>query len=324
MAYKLLEDFYSSLFLSRIKNKNNIKIYYIYILDELIGFMYNINVYYYLKDIEKRIVGIILGTSVVAKYQYSAYGVIIYFYEESFISGINKYFYKSYYYDNESNMYYLKNRYYSLDILRFISPDNYNYLNLENHTNYNLYAYCNNNPIINDNNEERPIPKKELIYDFQGVSTNHFFSSGWEASDTLYKGPFIRFGISTYVTKHYGKKGVFYLFSSETKDIYNEFERKYGVGFGLNFFDKISFESKFNLTGVGIQIGILDSFLDIDVDLAGLTSITIGKNTNINDKTIKSDALTFGINTKALIVIILALKFGLGLNYNPALIPAFA
>ena len=110
--------------------------------------MYNINVYYYLKDIEKRIVGIVSGTSVVAKYQYSAYGVIIYFYEESFISGINKYFYKSYYYDNESNMYYLKNRYYSLDILRFIFPDNYNYLNLDNHTNYNLYAYSNNNPII--------------------------------------------------------------------------------------------------------------------------------------------------------------------------------
>ena len=56
--------------------------------------------------------------------------------------------YKSYYYDDESSMYYLKSRYYLPEICRFISPDNIKYINPDDINGYSLYSYCNNNPIM--------------------------------------------------------------------------------------------------------------------------------------------------------------------------------
>ena len=45
-------------------------------------------------------------------------------------------------------MYYLINRYYLPEIGRFISPDDINYIDINKHTGYNLYSYCNNNPVM--------------------------------------------------------------------------------------------------------------------------------------------------------------------------------
>ena len=55
--------------------------------------------------------------------------------------------YKSYYYDIESNMYYLNSRYYHPLLCRFITPDSYEYIDINNIKTFNLYAYCNNDPI---------------------------------------------------------------------------------------------------------------------------------------------------------------------------------
>ena len=61
----------------------------------------------------------------------------------------NPYRYRSYRYDNETGYYYLQSRYYDPSIGRFISADNVGYLGAgENLTSYNLYAYCNNNPVM--------------------------------------------------------------------------------------------------------------------------------------------------------------------------------
>jgi len=54
---------------------------------------------------------------------------------------VNPFRYSSYYSDEESGLYYLNARYYSPDLMRFISRDTYN-LN-------NRYAYGNSNPIAN-------------------------------------------------------------------------------------------------------------------------------------------------------------------------------
>ena len=51
----------------------------------------------------------------------------------------NPYKYSSYYSDSESEMYYLKARYYSSELMRFISLDTYDLSN--------RYAYCDGNPI---------------------------------------------------------------------------------------------------------------------------------------------------------------------------------
>ena len=131
------------------ERRNNNHTYYLYSLDGIIGFIYNNNVYYYMIDIEGKIIGIQSASGyVLARYRYSPYGDIIDTYEDSSISGISHMKYKSYYYNDESSMYYLKNRYYLPSICRFISPDNIKYVNPDDTNGYSLYSYCNNNPIM--------------------------------------------------------------------------------------------------------------------------------------------------------------------------------
>ena len=45
-------------------------------------------------------------------------------------------------------MYYLLSRYYYPKWRRFLTPDTYTYLELDNINDLNLFAYCNNNPVI--------------------------------------------------------------------------------------------------------------------------------------------------------------------------------
>ena len=59
----------------------------------------------------------------------------------------NPYKYKSYYYDKESGLYYLKSRYYSASLHRFISLDQTEYMEIGSITGLNLYVYCGNDPV---------------------------------------------------------------------------------------------------------------------------------------------------------------------------------
>lgn len=56
---------------------------------------------------------------------------------------------RGYYFDDELGLYYLQSRYYDPEIGRFISADSIEYINPEHVNGLNLYAYCNNNPIMN-------------------------------------------------------------------------------------------------------------------------------------------------------------------------------
>ena len=64
------------------------------------------------------------------------------------IAHLNPFRYRGYYYDTETNLYYLKARYYDPDVGRFISMDDIAYLNPEAINGLNLYAYCGNNPVM--------------------------------------------------------------------------------------------------------------------------------------------------------------------------------
>ena len=64
-----------------------------------------------------------------------------------FIGNINPYRYRSYYFDTETDLYYLQSRYYDPEIGRFISQDEVSYLDPETINGLNLYAYCLNNPV---------------------------------------------------------------------------------------------------------------------------------------------------------------------------------
>lgn len=68
----------------------------------------------------------------------------------SFIGNINPFRYKGYYYDIETEWYYLQTRYYSPSLSRFINMDHIDYLEPSSFPNISLFSYCGNNPIINE------------------------------------------------------------------------------------------------------------------------------------------------------------------------------
>lgn len=89
--------------------------------------------------------------TLVAKYRYDGYGnVTVIDLNSDNIGSINPYRYRSYYYDSESGFYYLNSRYYDPQTGRFISPDDLDYLGVGGSVlSFNLFSYCENDPINN-------------------------------------------------------------------------------------------------------------------------------------------------------------------------------
>jgi len=113
----------------------------------VVGFVYNETPYYYLRSVLNDVSGIVDGEgNVVAKYRYDAYGNTIY--STGSMAEINPIRYRGYYYDSETNWYYLQSRYYNPEWCRFISPDSL-FVAGDTITGNNLYAYCNGDPISN-------------------------------------------------------------------------------------------------------------------------------------------------------------------------------
>ena len=82
--------------------------------------------------------------SLVAEYEYDAWGNCTILRNINNMANTNPLRYRGYYYDTDTGLYYLQSRYYDSNIGRFINADDSSML-LNNV--YNLYAYCENNPI---------------------------------------------------------------------------------------------------------------------------------------------------------------------------------
>ena len=122
---------------------------FIYDHESLIGFKYSGSSYYYRRDILGNIMEIIDSTGAsVVKYTYNAWGRCRST-GNSTIASINPYRYRGYYYDTESGFYFLQTRYYDPYTGRFLSMDDVEYIDPETIGGVNLYAYCNNNPVMN-------------------------------------------------------------------------------------------------------------------------------------------------------------------------------
>ena len=130
-----------------------------YIRDEegnLIGFKYNNTIYYYIKNMQEDIIGLTDSSyNLVCSYEYDSLGRLISIKDNSnniitdtsHIGYINPFRYRSYYYDNETKLYYLNSRYYNPEWGRFVNADRF----ISTDTGllgFNMYAYCNNEPIL--------------------------------------------------------------------------------------------------------------------------------------------------------------------------------
>ncbi len=138
------------------KTGNDVLYYIRNEVDGLIGFKYNDETYYYITNAQNDIIGILNSSNnIVAKYTYDAWGNIISITDSegndvsndnTHIGNINPFRYRSYYYDKETNLYYLNIRYYNPVWGRFINVDGIIGANKDINS-CNLYAYCSNNVI---------------------------------------------------------------------------------------------------------------------------------------------------------------------------------
>ena len=93
-----------------------------------------------------------------AKYNYDAWGKVLSVTNASgtvqtsasFIGNINPIRYRGYYCDVETGLYYLQSRYYDPETGRFVNADNIVPKLSETMQDYNLYAYCADDPVNNE------------------------------------------------------------------------------------------------------------------------------------------------------------------------------
>ena len=144
------------LFKESITENNTTKnIYYIRGAKGVIGFIYDDAQYYYNRNILGDVVSILNSDEViVASYEYDAWGNHNVYdtngaldTSASSIGNINPIRYRGYYYDKETQLYWVSSRYYSPELCRWISPDSIEYLDPESINGLNLYAYCGNDPV---------------------------------------------------------------------------------------------------------------------------------------------------------------------------------
>ena len=114
----------------------------------LLGFSYNGEKYYYIRNLQSDIIGILNSSgNQVVSYTYDSWGKLLSIEgsAKDTIGVLNPFRYRGYYYDTESGFYYLNSRYYDPVVGRFLNADS----GINNDIlGANTFVYCGNNPIV--------------------------------------------------------------------------------------------------------------------------------------------------------------------------------
>ena len=113
------------------------------------SFRYNGTLYYYVKNLQGDVIGIIDNSgAVVVEYTYDAWGNILSVTGSmaNTLGQYNPFRYRGYYYDSETDLYYLNSRYYDARVGRFINADKYASTG-QGILGNNMFVYCGNNPV---------------------------------------------------------------------------------------------------------------------------------------------------------------------------------
>ncbi len=137
------------------KRGNNL-INYLYDSTGILGLVYNNDVYYYIKNLQGDIIGLLDSTyNKIVSYEYDSWGKVLsvkdnegnIIIDSNNIGIINPFRYRGYYYDEETSLYYLNSRYYNPNWCRFVNADGIIGAN-QDILSYNLYTYVSNNPVF--------------------------------------------------------------------------------------------------------------------------------------------------------------------------------
>ena len=140
--------------------------------------------YYYITNLQGDVMQLVdaSGNSVAA-YEYDPYGKVIS--ATGTMAEINPIRYRGYYYDAETQLYYLQSRYYNPEVGRFLNSDVFASTG-QGIIGYNMFAYCNNNVTkLRDCNGEDPVLIAAVAGAVAGAAVGlfHYLSfSGAEAT----------------------------------------------------------------------------------------------------------------------------------------------
>ena len=102
--------------------------------------------YYYVTNLQGDVIQLVDSTgTAVAAYEYDPYGNIVF--QSGNLADLNPLRYRGYYYDSETELYYVSSRYYDPAIGRWINADNRISGVGGDVLGYNMFAYCMNNPV---------------------------------------------------------------------------------------------------------------------------------------------------------------------------------
>lgn len=119
-----------------------------------LGFVLNGTQYFYITNQMGDVLAITdINGSIVGNYEYDAWGKVLT--ADTDLAKQNPLRYRGYYYDNETDYYYLQSRYYDSNIGRFISADvlELSQITKDSPAGTNLYSYCNNGPVGNTDSD---------------------------------------------------------------------------------------------------------------------------------------------------------------------------
>ena len=151
-----------SLLMAQVQGSGSSQVKQLYSYDangDVISVNYNGTEYYYLRNGQTDIVGLMDGSGTkMVEYTYDAWGKLISTTGTlaNTLGADNPFRYRGYYYDTETGLYYLMTRYYDPEVCRFISADVYMSTG-QGIVGNNMFAYCLNNPVnMTDTNGQWP------------------------------------------------------------------------------------------------------------------------------------------------------------------------
>ena len=138
-----------------LENQITNEIMYYYDIEGLVGIEYQGKKYNIVKDILGNVSKIMYKNRIIGEYEYDGWGKCV---EkelspeknteiDTFVLHNNPFRYRGYYYDVETGLAMVGQRYYSPKLCRFIQPADVSSLNPRSINGLNLYAYANNNPV---------------------------------------------------------------------------------------------------------------------------------------------------------------------------------
>lgn len=208
-----------------------------------------------------------------------------------FIANKNPFRYRSYYYDFETDLYYLNSRYYDPEIGRFINIDKVNILGKTKNVfnGINLFMYCNNNPIIlidktgaqPYNNVINRIQYSEIvwslfdinniwfnIYQKQIINVQVDYPNGFYSFSEIENNKTTRIGIGFIYDNQFGAEA--YL------DVTG-----YNIGLKLQISPMYYIGIQVGLDGIGIQVGIttdgITTEYGINIGISTLFMLTLSR-----------------------------------------------